>query len=80
MLCRYKLISHRENEVRKLRLDRHQLAYWSATDAGNRNMRQHRRKKWNEDDFNAAAKEMNRILGELKVSPASADPAPERTV
>lgn len=34
----------------------------SAWDTGNDHMRQHGRKKWDEDDYNAAAGEQNRLV------------------
>lgn len=38
-----------------------QLARAAATDAGNRSMRANGRERWNQDDFNAAASEFNRL-------------------
>ena len=40
----------------------YELASAAGMDAGNRSMRQAGRKKWNEDDFNAAARETNRLI------------------
>lgn len=38
----------------------------AAMDAGNRNMRENGRTKWNEDDWNVAAREFNRLWSEAK--------------
>jgi hypothetical protein len=40
------------------------LAYAAATDAGNRHMRKNGREHWNEDDYNVAAAEFNRLWPE----------------
>ncbi len=37
------------------------LAWAAATDAGNRSMRAAARSVWSEEDFNAAAREFNRL-------------------
>lgn len=38
-----------------------QIAWAAATDAGNRSMREHGRTAWNEDDYNAAVAEFDRL-------------------
>lgn len=40
----------------------YQIARAAGTDAGNRSMKKASRKVWNQDDYNVAANEMNRIL------------------
>lgn len=42
----------------------YQLAHAAATDAGNRSMRNSGRTAWNDDDWNAAAAEFNRLWPE----------------
>ena len=42
-------------------LDR-DIAYSAGVDAANVNMRHAGRKKWNDEDYNIAVKEMNRLL------------------
>lgn len=42
------------------------LAYYAGWDAGCKSMRESGRKAWNEEDYNIAAKEQNRILDNLK--------------
>lgn len=44
-----------------------EIARAAATDAGNRNMRKHGRKKWNEDDYYKASREYNRLFSNLPV-------------
>jgi hypothetical protein len=39
----------------------YQLAMAAATDAGNRNMKQAGRSKWNQADYNTAVRELNRL-------------------
>jgi hypothetical protein len=39
------------------------IAHAAGQDAGNRSMKAAGRTKWSEDDFNAAAAEMNRLMG-----------------
>jgi hypothetical protein len=39
------------------------LAHAAGTDAGNRNMRKRNGTSWNEEDFDVACLEENRILG-----------------
>uniref|UniRef100_A0A6H1Z9Q4 Uncharacterized protein n=1 Tax=viral metagenome TaxID=1070528 RepID=A0A6H1Z9Q4_9ZZZZ len=38
------------------------LAHAAATDEGNRSMRAGGRRRWSEEDYNASAKEFNRIF------------------
>lgn len=45
----------------RIKLDR-ALASAAGRDAGNRSMRAAGRKHWNEDDYNAAARECNRLF------------------
>jgi hypothetical protein len=44
------------------------LARSAGTDAGNRSMRKAGRKEWNEEDYEVAAKEYNRIINESLVN------------
>ena len=43
------------------------LCMAAGKDAGNRNMRKHNRKSWNEDDWNVAADEANKLLDSIVV-------------
>jgi hypothetical protein len=38
------------------------IVHAAGWDAGNRNMKKHGRKKWSEADFNAAVRELNRLI------------------
>jgi len=49
------------DEMNRPPLDR-KTAHCAGQDAGNRSMRKAGRKVWNEDDYNAAARETNRII------------------
>lgn len=42
------------------------IAWAVSTDAGNRSMRKAGRKAWNEDDWNVAVAELNRLLPESR--------------
>jgi len=42
----------------------YEMIHAAAWDEGNRNMRKHGRKSWNEDDWNAMAREFNRLMPE----------------
>jgi hypothetical protein len=43
----------------------YQIAHAAGWDAGNAHAKEHGRTTWNRDDYNAAIKEMNRILGDI---------------
>ena len=40
----------------------YEIAHSAGWDAGNRNMKKYGRKKWSRADYNAATKEMNRLI------------------
>lgn len=51
-----------------------EIAFAAAQDAGNRHMRQHGRTSWNEDDYDVACDEYNRLWPD-PLAPTS--PAPD---
>lgn len=48
-----------------------EIAYAAGHDAGNASMRKAGRKRWNEEDWNQAAKVTNRLLDEIEAATAS---------
>jgi len=48
---------------------RYDLAHAASRDAGNRSMRAAGRSKWNQDDYNVACAEFDRLMPEPEVTP-----------
>lgn len=47
----------------------YKICMYAGEDEGNRNMRRHGRKAWNEEDWNAAANKFNELIKKCQTAP-----------